>query len=366
MSKSKRNQTFQYLEALAIIMVIDDHMSTRIGILSSVFPYNSFYMPMFVFISGYFYYEQNFIPYLKHKAKHLLFPYLIWSVVGEIIAYMLMKAGIVNWFVNPITFKNIAKLFLLEPYSSITGPSWFAIMLFWVSIFYCFLDELLHLKNVKRDYVFLSVSILLGMSVLMICMKGCHGIMVFIMRTMWYCQFYHMGKMFHKYWEAIIETMRTLVVALLCVLLNVILICFFGDDINFMATSAMGNFHSYWLPLITSITGTLFWYKIARYVSARIGRIPIIDFVAENTFTIMACHVIFINVPNFYAYYQFLSGNTAFSDFPIEAFRANAWVRYSSNTRLLGFFSGLFGSLLVCYLLRSITMISRRGKIAAS
>ena len=128
----------------------------------------------------------------------------------------------------------------------------------------------------------------------MICMKGCHGIIVFILRTMWYCQFYHMGKMFHKYWEAIIEIMRTLVVALLCVFLNVILICFFGEDINFTATSAMGNFHSYWLPLITSITGTLFWYKTARYVSARIGRIPIIDFVAGNTFTIMACRMIFI------------------------------------------------------------------------
>lgn len=35
-------------------MVIDDHMSTRIGILSSLFPYNSFYMPLFVFISGYY------------------------------------------------------------------------------------------------------------------------------------------------------------------------------------------------------------------------------------------------------------------------------------------------------------------------
>ena len=49
-----KNQTFQYLKAIAILMVIDDHMSTRIGILSSLFPYNSFYMPLFVFIFGYY------------------------------------------------------------------------------------------------------------------------------------------------------------------------------------------------------------------------------------------------------------------------------------------------------------------------
>lgn len=51
--KNKRNQTFQYLEALIILMVIDDHVSTRIGILSSVFPYNSFYMPFLVFTPVY-------------------------------------------------------------------------------------------------------------------------------------------------------------------------------------------------------------------------------------------------------------------------------------------------------------------------
>lgn len=36
MEKMNRNQTFQWLEALAILMVLDDHMSTRIGILSSI------------------------------------------------------------------------------------------------------------------------------------------------------------------------------------------------------------------------------------------------------------------------------------------------------------------------------------------
>ena len=59
MSVKKRNMTFNCLQALLILMVIDDHVSSRIGLLTSIFPYDSFFMPFFVFISGYFASMQN-------------------------------------------------------------------------------------------------------------------------------------------------------------------------------------------------------------------------------------------------------------------------------------------------------------------
>lgn len=80
---NKRNQVFQYLEAIGILMVIDDHTGTNIGIMSGIFPYNSFYMPMFVFISGYFYKDTPVWNNITHKAKHLLIPYLIWGRLSE-------------------------------------------------------------------------------------------------------------------------------------------------------------------------------------------------------------------------------------------------------------------------------------------
>ena len=81
--RQTRNQTFQYLEALAIIMVIDDHVGTRIGFLSSIFPYNSFYMPLLVFISGYFYHKKPIKKYLIHKTKKLFLPYMVWNIIGN-------------------------------------------------------------------------------------------------------------------------------------------------------------------------------------------------------------------------------------------------------------------------------------------
>ena len=51
----KKQQKIMLLSALEILFVLDDHVGSSIGLFSNVFPYNSFYMPMFVFSSGYFF-----------------------------------------------------------------------------------------------------------------------------------------------------------------------------------------------------------------------------------------------------------------------------------------------------------------------
>lgn len=86
-------------------------------------------------------------------------------------------------------------------------------------------------------------------------------------------------------------------------------------------------------------------------MSKRIGQVRIVDFVAENTFTIMMCHLIFVNIPNFVVYLQIRGGGTAFGDFPVQKFIAGAWVRYSPASRLAGFVCGLLGSLLVAWII---------------
>lgn len=337
-----------------MIMVIDDHVSTRIGILSSIFPYNSFYMPMLVFISGYFFKERSVRGGVQHKVSHLFVPYVIWSLAGDVLAYVLFRCGIVNWYVSPLDLRTIQSLFFLEPPSSITGAGWFVIMLFWVEVGYMVLNRLLRLGTRKRDYALLILLVVVGFVDLKLCMDGLPGakrLYRFALRTLWYLQFYHMGRMFRLYWEKQVEQWRLLHTCGICCAVNVLLVCACGDKVNFIATSGMGNFNSWWMPLCTSITGTLFWYKVMQMMSKRIGQVRIVDFVAENTFTTMMCHLIFVNIPNFVVYLQIRGGGTAFGDFPVQKFIAGAWVRYSPASRLAGFVCGLLGSLLVAWII---------------
>lgn len=358
MKKMKsRNQTFRWLEALAIIMVIDDHVSTRVGILSSVFPYNSFYMPMLVFISGYFFKDRRLGEGIQHKVLNLLVPYVIWCLVGDALAYALFHYGVVNWYSNPFDLRIMQNLLFLGPPSSITGAGWFVIMLFWVEVGYLVLNRLFCLGKRKKDYALLVLLVVIGFVDLKLCMDGLPGakrIYRFVLRSIWYLQFYHMGRMFRLYWEKHIEQWRLLYACGACCAVNVLLICVYGDNVNFIATSNMRNFNSWWMPLCTSITGTLFWYKVMQMMSSRIGQVKIVDFVAENTFTIMMSHLLFVNIPNFIVYFQILRGSTAFSDFPAKDFVAGAWVRYSPSTRLAGFFCGLLGSLLVAWVINRV------------
>ena len=319
--RQTRNQTFQYLEALAIIMVIYDHVGTRIGFLSSIFPYNSFYMPLLVFISGYFYHKKPIKKYLIHKTKKLFLPYMVWNIIGNGIAYILKRLGIVDWYCS-INLSSLKYCLINGPLSSINGASWFVIMLFYVSIVYNIFSNIFKTHSLERDIVFLMGYIGIGSGALVLCMKGYNtGIYLPILKTAFYLQFYHIGYFFHNYLETYVQSLKKTKVCLGCIFINVVLTCIYGGDINFIATSGMGNFKLWYLPLITSITGILFWYMVMDFLAKKIGEHYLIDFIAQNTFTIMETHLLFVNIPNFYVFFRIMKGIQSYPDFDIQRFR---------------------------------------------
>lgn len=355
---SKRNQIFTYLYALAIIMVIDDHCSTRIGFLSSIFPYNSFYMPLFVFSSGYFFHKKPFWNTVLHKTKKILIPYIIYDVIMVCLAFLIDAAFNLKWHRN-ISILSIIKMLIDKPTTDLNGAAWFAVMLFWVSIMYAIIRKTVH-QDILGDSVLTGLLILCGFASLYISMyysrqnENKWFVLRLLCRNVFYLQFYHLGYMFNRYFEKHVQKLRKYVVCSVCVLINVSLTVAFGDRINFYSTNGMSSFKSWFLPLITSATGIIFYYEIMDFLSSIIGETSLTSFIARNTFTIMQIHLLFVNIPNLYIYYMTCRGDTRFSDFPIDNFMYSTWIRYSPNSRLIGFFLGLGGSLIVAYYLERI------------
>lgn len=353
---SKRNQIFCYLYVVAIIMVIDDHCSTRIGFLSSVFPYNSFYMPLFVFISGYFYKRQAIHKNIGHKIKKLFIPYAIWNVIAALAALMIDRVIGVDWIKMP-SAKSIEVFFIHGSLTSINGAAWFIIMLFWVSIFINAIYYAIGKENILKDIIMGIILLVMGAFSVFLCTKGYYkrGLLwVFVLKSVFYMQFYFLGYLFKKYFEELIRRCKKIIVCTICVLVNIILIVFFGGSINFYSTSGMSSFSYWFLPIITSMTGILFYYEIMYFLSSKIGYNKYIDFVSRNTLTIMETHLLFVNIPNLYIYSAIKRGSTKFSNFNMAAVHNGAWYRYSDNSRLMAFLCGLVGSLLVAYLVECI------------
>ena len=64
--------------------------------MGGLFPYYSFHVFIFLFVSGYFYKdeaEKNIGRYIWKKCTVLLFPYFLWNLFYGILAQILHKAG---------------------------------------------------------------------------------------------------------------------------------------------------------------------------------------------------------------------------------------------------------------------------------
>ena len=94
-ARSKSNKKFMVLSAIGIFMVVDHHTFTAFNLFGDFIPYNSFFMPMFVFISGYFNKVDgttNLWTYLKKKVRTLLVPFF------GIAAFVLLIEQLMDWF----------------------------------------------------------------------------------------------------------------------------------------------------------------------------------------------------------------------------------------------------------------------------
>ena len=150
--------------------------------------------------------------------------------------------------------------------------------------------------------------------------------------------------MLKKYWESSVQKISASFLCSACVFVNLLLIYHYGDDISFPASCWMNSFTSWYLPLITSITGILFWYRIMYYVADKIMDNNIINFLSENTFLIMEVHLFFINIPNFYVMYRSAVKGIQYTNFDRGAFENSPWL--GSNESIFSFFTGLVGSVL--------------------
>lgn len=162
MENKKIDDRFKIIYAFAIMMVVLDHaLGANIRILGEWFPYSGYHLPLFIFSSGYFFYEQeSFMRYFFYKIKKLIIPLLIWNLIYGLIIQILHKYGFIfggnlNFYTLVILPFNFGHAFVLNL------GTWFLAPLFMVQILMMFLCKVIPI-NSKYKLGIITIIALLG------------------------------------------------------------------------------------------------------------------------------------------------------------------------------------------------------------
>lgn len=136
MAKFKENKEFRILSAIGIILVVAGHLGYDLFDIGGLFPYYSFHVFIFLFISGYFYKdeaERHIGRYLLRKCKTLLLPYFAWNLFYGILTTLLHAAGFSIG--EPLSLKTLFLSPFLDGHQFLYHfPAWFVPVLFMLEV----------------------------------------------------------------------------------------------------------------------------------------------------------------------------------------------------------------------------------------
>lgn len=300
--KQKTNKKMLILSAIGILMVVVSHTGNQLSLLKEIFPFTSFFMPMFIFISGYFYKPENENKllgkdgYILKKIKKLIIPYFIWNLFYGVLVTILRHYDVISYG-NDINLKN----FFIEPW--LTGhqymfnlAAWFIPALFLVNITYILVRKLMTKCKIWNDNIILVLFFILMYISVYFSKNNTNTYLIPMLRTGFFLFFYHFG----YYYKTKIERkhkFNNLVYLLILIFVNLLLM---KVDRNFGYEAWRMYFQSevILVPIVASITGILFWVKVAEVLEPVLSKNNIICFIGNNTYDIMMHHLFFVFLLN--------------------------------------------------------------------
>lgn len=319
-----KNESVQYAKAIGIVLVVIGH--------SGFWPCDNpfiymFHMPLFFFLSGYCFKEDNltksYKPYIIKKVKGLYFPYIKWALFFLLIHNILCYIEIYDkeYGFYEYTFTETAKRFLsivtcMSGEDAMLGGFWFLKYLFFSSIALFVL-----LKNIKIQFlIFVSLIIAMFLSSYFnkhIPYLGLGSTFFMAILFMWG------GKMYKK--QQVTMRWSFVIIGLLLVSIGAIL---------WPCTMLNFTFSKSLLYLISGIAGSVMILGIcqlwlSKIVDKRWKNIFL--FVGDNTLTILALHFISFKIVSCFIVMFYGLKPYRLSEFITihEYSRAGYWMLYS-------------------------------------
>ena len=309
--RSKSNKKFMLLSALGIFMVVDHHTFITFNLFGDFIPYNSFFMPMFVFISGYFNKvdSSTSLPsYIWKKVKTLLVPYIGISFSVFLLQQLVnwIKLGempsIPSWYLS----YSLDRVITVGTFAPIAEPMWFVIALFSTLLVYALLKKLL--GKIWNSYVMFALFCCLHLLTVYLAKTVQPDALTYFLvplKVLFFLPFIEMGIIYRDH----LEKKHTALSGGWKIAIMFILLAFnmartmylpASYDIAFDSIDDLSGFTSPYIvtPLVSSFVGILFWLTLVDLAGKPVHESRFVNYMSCNTFWIMGFHVLFFNVLN--------------------------------------------------------------------
>ena len=288
----KENRQFRILSAIGIILVVAGHLGYGVFDLGGLFPYYSFHVFIFLFVSGYFYREEaeeHVCRYLLRKGKILLIPYFLWNLFYGIMAQILHMAGFSMG--EKLSFKTLFVSPFLDGHQFLYNfPAWFVPALFLIEVINVLMRKVLGLLRLKKEWLIFAICLILGIITVQLAIGGhVWGYYKFPGRLLFMMPGFQMGRIYREKLErhdTLADGPYFLIVIGIQILISV-----FGAGLAFSAVWVGSFANGPVVPYLTVITGIAFWLRIAKilagipYVSDKMIQI------GRSTYSVMMHHI---------------------------------------------------------------------------
>lgn len=289
------NQKFNILMAIGMIAVVGQHT----GFIFFEWLGNAFHIPLFFFISGYFFHDKPFWEFFKKKIMHLIIPFLLWNAFYGIVINLLTAYGLTALFHQEVTLKSL----FWDPFTMgwqfwFNAASWFVGVLFPVQILYWSL-----LKLAKENYKLLGmILVLLHIVSLWMVFHGYTKISynglftnigLAISRILYSTIFYYVGHVYRLYLEDQDKfSLKKIVGVFLC---NAVIIGCVSKNITIVVNTMEFPKHNYWIPFVLSIGGIWVCVQVSEILSKIYisNRMSLIDYIGRHSWDIMMHQFVF-------------------------------------------------------------------------
>lgn len=359
----KINSTFRILSAIGIILVVAGHADFHVFDLGGLFPYYSFHVAVFLFISGYFYNEREelqILAYIKRKVLRLMVPYFIWNLFYGILAAILRmnefqlgeSVSIRSLFLDP---------FLGGHQFAYNFPAWFVPALFLIEVINICMRRILTLLRINYEYLIMAGCLAAGILTVWLAIDGhVWGYYKLPGRILFMLPLYELGHLYKKKLEKK-DTLSNIVyfgivlMVQLCVVLS-------SHGLAYSTVWCTGFANGPLVPYITALTGIAFWLRVSKMLSPLLTQMKWVNYLGAHTFAVMMHHILGIFVVKG-AFYILSLSTSWFRDFDTLAYFTDVNYIYLVNgihiTKWIYLAAGLLVPLLISYLLAKSRQLMR-------